>query len=79
MTFDERINLLTERHEALAQSLELLTKDVHQLQIVSKQQSDNISALMRIMEGQDQRIGKLVTIAESHERRLTRLEGGEER
>ena len=63
MTIDERLEKLTERHEALTQTVELiaamqlaLTRDV-------QQDSENIRALVRI--------------AEIHERRLTGSEGGE--
>ena len=63
MTIDERLEKLTERHEALTQTVELiaamqlaLTRDV-------QQDSENIRALARI--------------AEIHERRLTEMEGGE--
>jgi hypothetical protein len=31
MTTDERLDRLTERHEALTQSVELLTGDLHEL------------------------------------------------
>jgi uncharacterized protein HemY len=63
MTIDERLEKLTERHEALTQTVELiaamqlaLTRDV-------QQDSENIRALARI--------------AEIHDRRLTEMEGGE--
>ena len=63
MTIDERLEKLTERHEALTQTVELiaamqlaLTRDV-------QQDSENIRALARI--------------AEIHERPLTGIEGGE--
>jgi archaellum component FlaC len=32
MTIDERLDRLVERHEALAQSVESLTRDIHQMQ-----------------------------------------------
>ena len=70
MTIDERLEKLTERHEALTQTVELvvamqrdLTRDVQGLQTLAKQDGENIRALVRI--------------AEIHERRLTGLEGGE--
>ena len=63
MTIDERLEKLTERHEALTQTVELiaamqlaLTRDV-------QQDGENIRALARI--------------AEIRERRLTGIEGGE--
>ncbi len=37
MTIDERLERLTERHEALTQSIELLTLDVRELSSVFKQ------------------------------------------
>ena len=35
MTIDERLDRLTERHEALTQSVELLTRDVAELRSVT--------------------------------------------
>ena len=64
MTIDERLDRLVERHEALAQSVELLTKDVREL---GKYVGD-------IAEG----TARLLNIAEIHEKRITRLEGGSE-
>ena len=70
MTIDERLEKLTERHEALTQTVELiaamqrdLTRDVQSLRTATEQDGDNIRALARI--------------AEIHERRLTEIEGGE--
>ena len=57
VTIDERI-------EALALSLELLTRDVQDLKIVAQQDGENIRALARI--------------AEIHERRISHLEGDEQ-
>jgi hypothetical protein len=61
MTFEERIDALTSRHEALTMNLELLSRDLEAMRQKSAQDADNISALARI--------------AEIHERRLTSLEG----
>jgi hypothetical protein len=61
MTIDERLEKLTERHEALTMNLELLHRDVQDLKIAAQQDGENIRALARI--------------AEIHERRLTHLEG----
>jgi archaellum component FlaC len=70
MTIDERLEKLTERHESLTQTVELiaamqrdLTRDVQSLRTATQQDGDNIRALARI--------------AEIHERRLTDIEGGE--
>ena len=54
MTLDERI-------EAIVMSLELLTRDTHDLRAAVQIDAENIRALARI--------------AEIHERRLTELEG----
>ena len=62
MNIDERIERLTERHEALAQSVELLTADVRHLAQTVQQQGENIGKVLRIIEIQHERI--------------TRLEGG---
>ena len=41
MTSDERLDRLTERHEALTESLELLTRDVRELLEIAKTVSDD--------------------------------------
>lgn len=56
MNIDERI-------EALTMNLELAMREIEGLQVLARQDGENIRALARI--------------AESHERRLTQLEGGE--
>jgi hypothetical protein len=53
---------LAERHEALAQSVELLTAENRQTAV----------RLSEIMEG----IARLLRVAEIHEQRIERLEGG---
>ena len=61
MTIDERLERLTERHEALAQSLELM--------VLENRERDK--RLAEIMEG----IARLLHIAQIHESRLDGLEG----
>ena len=63
MTIDERLDRLTERHEALAQSLEILTADVREMQSTAK-------ALLETAKQDGENIRALVRIAEIHERRL---------
>jgi uncharacterized protein (UPF0335 family) len=63
MTIDERLEKLTERHEALTQTVELLHRDVQGLYALARQDGENIRALARI--------------AEIREKRLTGIEGGE--
>ena len=60
MTTDERIENLTERHEALTQTVELMAAE--------NQQRDR--RLGEIMEG----IARLLHVAEIHEQRIERLE-----
>jgi len=62
MNIDERLDRLVERHETLAQSVELLTKDVRELG----------KYVGEIAEGTE----RLLHIAEIHENRITRWEGG---
>jgi len=64
MTIDERLELLGKRHEALAQSVELLLMETRELRGIVEVDAANIRALARI--------------AEIHERRLTHLEGDEQ-
>ena len=60
MNIDERLERLTERHEALSQSLELLASDLQNLG----------KFVGEIAEG----TARLLHIAEIHEHRITRLE-----
>ena len=64
MTNDERLDRLTERHEALTQTEELLARDLQGLRDFSKEIADGTARLLHI--------------AQIHEQRLTRLEGGEQ-
>jgi hypothetical protein len=68
MTIDERLDRLTERHEALAQGLELLHASVHELREIVMAHDRYMSTLMSAAT-------KLLETATNHERRLTRLEG----
>ena len=68
--FDERINRLTQRHEALTQSLEPLSR---QVQDMREDQRKLQSLVFDIAEG----TARLLNVADSHERRLSRLEGTE--
>jgi prefoldin subunit 5 len=61
MTIDERLDRLTGRHEALTQTVELITADIR-----------NLTALMSQTDGF---INQLARIAAAHEQRIDRLEG----
>jgi hypothetical protein len=68
MNIDERLDRLTERHEALAESLQLLTADVQSL-------AQSVKEHDRILRGHADLIGDLARIASVHEQRIGRLEG----
>jgi hypothetical protein len=68
MTTDERLERLTERHQALAESLQLLTADVRSL-------AQSVKEHDKILRGHADLIGDLARIASVHERRIERLEG----
>ena len=61
MTIEERLEKLTERHEALTQSVELM----------SAENAARDKRMGEVMEG----IARLLHVAEIHEQRLERLEG----
>lgn len=61
MTFDERIDRLTERHEALTYSVELLEGKLERLSGFVNEIAEGTVRLLRAVE--------------SHERRLNDLEG----
>ena len=66
MTIDERIERLTERHEALTQSVEILNHAI-----------DNIGEILRLnSERTDSKILAILTLAGVHQQRLDNLEGG---
>ena len=66
-TIDERLDRLTERHEALAQSLELL---VHETQKLAESQVKTEKLVAEVVES----INSLARIAHAHENRITHLE-----
>jgi hypothetical protein len=63
MTTEEKLERLTERTQAIAESLEMVVLQVRELGSFIQKDAENIRALARI--------------AEIHEHRLTHLEGGE--
>ena len=69
MSIDERIERLTERHEALAQSVEILVAENRQIAAENRKRDQRLG---EIMEG----IARLLNVAEIHERRITDLETG---
>lgn len=69
MNIDDRLERLAERHEALAQTVELLVAENRKTAEENRQRDRRLG---EIMEG----IGRLLHVAEIHERRITQLEGG---
>jgi hypothetical protein len=70
VTIDERLDRLTERHEALTQSVELLAIETRELR-------GSIGSLTDAVRQDAENIRALARIAEIHERRVTHLKGGE--
>ncbi|AXC15874.1 hypothetical protein ACPOL_6662 [Acidisarcina polymorpha] len=84
MSIDERLDRLTERHEALTGHIELLTADVSQLGGDLKQLKERVDDLTVNIEKQrrtmdDLMVGfsSLVELARSHEHPIDRLESRE--
>jgi hypothetical protein len=79
MTIDERLDRLTERHEALTQSVELLlleTRETRARQEAAQEKTDEqIRKITTAIELDAENIQALARIAESHERRPSDLEG----
>jgi archaellum component FlaC len=68
MTIDERLEKLTERHEALTQTVELMALENRERDKRFDKMENRVG---EIMEG----IARLLHIAEIHERRIEALEG----
>jgi len=65
MTIDERLDPLTERHEALT----------HRLEIFQHQFSHDLKVLEAFTKDIAEGTARLLRVAEIHEQRITRLEG----
>jgi hypothetical protein len=59
MTIEERLDRLTERHEALTMNLELSAREIESLRTLAQQDGENIRALAHVAELQNQRITRL--------------------
>ncbi len=75
MTIDDRLDRLTERHEALTQSVELLLVETRELRAGQERSDEHIRKITTAIELDAENIRALARVAESHERRLTDLEG----
>jgi hypothetical protein len=74
MTFEESMDRLKDRHEALTQSVELLfhAQDRHdkQLDRLEQMQAKNETIMAQLMET----VGSLARIAQAHENRISGLD-----
>jgi hypothetical protein len=75
MTIDERLYKLTERHEALSQSIELLTLGVRELTGEAREHGRHILGNSKQIARLGGIFEKLLGIVESHHNRLDNLEG----
>jgi transcriptional/translational regulatory protein YebC/TACO1 len=71
MTIDERLEKLTERHEALTQTVELMAA---MQQAAEKQFAKQIAEILAASKQDGENIRALARIAEIHDRPLTDLE-----
>jgi prefoldin subunit 5 len=75
MTIEERLEKLTERHEALTQAVELIAgrqrETERRLETVVDMQRQNEQRFAQVVVP----LSRLVRVAESHEHRLDGLEG----
>jgi hypothetical protein len=81
MTFEERMDRLTVRHEALAQTVELLATETRELRsaigdlrMAQAKDDERIRVMISAIEADAENIRGLARIAESHERPLSHLE-----
>jgi len=72
MTIDERLERLTERHEALAQTVELMG---HEMREMFAATNKALEKLAEVSQRTTESIVALIQLAENHEHRLERLEG----
>ena len=75
MTFEERMERLAARHEALAQTVELIAIEIRELRAAQEKNDGRVERMISAIEIDAENIRALARIAESHERRLTNLEG----
>ena len=89
MTIDERLEKLAERHEALTQTVELLTADIREMAAENRKRDELLGQILKENQKRDERLGqimegiaRLLLVAEAHEdringheRRIERLEG----
>ena len=79
MTFEERMDRLTERHEALAQSLELVAamqrENERRIAELAAENREGFAEMRKGFAETLQFINQLARVAEAHEHRWDSLEG----
>ena len=84
VTIDERLGRLAEHHEALTQSVELLTSDLRDLQAVVRELARQHGGLARRNEKLESLVtdiaegtARLLHVVQAHEHRISDLEGNQ--
>jgi archaellum component FlaC len=75
MTIDERLDRLTDRHEALTESVEMLRDRTTEIARSVEQLTASINKLVEVTNRDAVDIRALARIAESRDRRLSDIEG----
>jgi ribosomal protein L12E/L44/L45/RPP1/RPP2 len=71
MNIDERIEKLTERHEALAQTVDLM---LHTAREQAREQGERLAQIITAINQDAENIRALARIAELHQSRIEKLE-----
>lgn len=74
MTFEERMDRLVERHEALAQSVEMHNAMLMRIEAGQHEHKVAIQHQREMLDGLLQAIDRLLRIADRHETRISSLE-----
>jgi len=78
MTIDERLDRLTERHEALTQSVEMLRDSTAETWRLVEHIAASVNKLVEVTNQDAADIRALARIAELHDKRLNNIERGRE-
>jgi len=73
MTIDERLERIAERHEALSNTVELLTHDIDSLRAEGKEIGDKIRALAIVAEQNEGRAAQMIAAVNSLEARAGQM------
>ena len=76
MTFEEKLERLIERHEALTLTVESIAATSHENTDNIAKLTQNVDKLVEVSNRDAVDISRLAHIAESHEHRIEDLEGG---